>query len=368
MSGGRPRVALVLASSTGGVGRHVRSLAEHLVQSGHRVDVHGPAATEELFGFRAAGAGFAPVEIPARPHPVRDAAALAALRRRLRAERPDVVHAHGLRAGLVAAAAGRRPLVTTWHNLLMGENARNPLLRGLERVVARSADITLTASDDLVARVLRLGGRDVRPSPVAAPSLPVPVRSAAEIRAELGEGDVPLILAVGRLHPQKRFDVLVDASVRWSAAVVLIAGTGPEESALRRQAAALGAPVRFLGHRSDVAELLAACDVAVMTSDWEARQLFAQEALRAGRPLVATAVGGVPGLVGDGARLVPPGNPDAVAAAVSALLADPSAARELAERGAKVAAGWPDEATVAASVAAVYDELVGAEPVTGLPV
>lgn len=360
MSGGRPRVALVLASSTGGVGRHVRSLAEQLVKAGHRVDVHGPAATEELFCFRAAGAGFAPVEIPARPHPLKDATALATLRRHLRAANPDVVHAHGLRAGLLAAAAGRRPLVTTWHNLLMGENARNPVLRGLERVVARSADITLTASDDLIGRVLRLGGRDVRPSPVAAPTLDRPARAPEQVRAELGVDSLPLVLAVGRLHPQKRFDVLVDASVRWAPAVVLVAGSGPEEEALRRRAAERGAPVRFLGHRLDVADLLAASDVAVVTSDWEARQLFVQEALRAGRPLVATTVGGIPGLVGDGARLVPAGDPGAVADAVGALLTDPDAARALAARGAQIAAGWPDEATVATSVAAVYAELCGA--------
>jgi len=362
VSSGRPRVALVLASSTGGVGRHVRSLAQHLVRSGHRADVHGPAATEELFGFRAVGAGFAPVEIPARPHPLRDATALVTLRRRLRADGPDVVHAHGLRAGLVAAGAGRRPLVVTWHNLLMPTQARNPVLRGLERVVARSADVTLTAADDLTPRVLGLGGRDVRPGPVAAPALAAPTRTPDEVRAELGvEG--PLVLTVSRLHPQKRLDVLIDAAPQWAPATVVIAGSGPEEATLRQRAAARNAPVRFLGHRTDVADLLAACDVAVVTSDWEARQLFAQEALRAGRPLVATAVGGVPGLVGDGARLVPAGDPAAVATAVGTLLADPDAAGQLAARGAEVAAGWPDEATVAAHAAAVYAELCG----TGSP-
>ncbi|SHN47857.1 glycosyltransferase family 4 protein [Cryptosporangium aurantiacum] len=366
MSSGRPRVALVLASSTGGVGRHVRSLTEQLVKSGHRVDVYGPAATEELFGFRAVGAGFAPLEIPARPHPLRDATAVATLRRRVRADRPDVVHAHGLRAGLVAAAAGRRPLVVTWHNMLMPTQARNPVLRGLERVVARSADLTLTASDDLIARVLRLGGRDVRPGPVAAPTLDPPTKTRDQVRAELGV-DGPLVLTVGRLHPQKRLDVLIDASAGWAPATVVIAGSGPEENALRTRAAEHNAPVRFLGHRTDVAELLAACDVAVVTSDWEARQLFAQETLRAGRPLVATAVGGVPGLVGDGARLVPPGDPKAVGAAVRALLDDPDAAATLAARGAEVAASWPDEATVAAHAAAVYAELRGVPSASGAP-
>ena len=88
----------------------------------------------------------------------------------------------------------------------------------------------------------------------------------------------------------------------------------------------------LLGHRTDVADLLAGADLAVVTSDWEARQLFAQEALRAGVPLVATAVGGLPELVGDAAALVPPGDVDALDAAVRALLDDPAARAELGRR------------------------------------
>jgi glycosyltransferase involved in cell wall biosynthesis len=294
------------------------------------------------------------------------------------------VHAHGLRAGLVAALAvgarpwpgrgvpgARPPLVVTWHNLLMDGRggARAAVLRAAERLVARSADVTLCASDDLVGRAWRLGGTDVRLAPVAAPVLPV-TRTPEQVRTGLGVGGRPLVLAVGRLHPQKRLDVLIDAAARLSGQpgqrredggpggpVVVVAGTGPDEAALRARAA--GGPVRFLGHRTDVGDLLAACDVAVVTSDWEARQLFAQEALRAGKPLVATAVGGLPGLVGDGALLVPPGDPDAVAAALHGLLTDPAAAGALAARGAAVAAGWPDEAATAGLVLALYTELTG---------
>ena len=102
------RVALVLASSTGGTGRHVASLVEGLVRDGHEVSVHGPAATDERFGFAAHGATFSPVEIPANPQPG-DVAAVRTLRQALRADGErgplDVVHAHSLRAGLVASLA-----------------------------------------------------------------------------------------------------------------------------------------------------------------------------------------------------------------------------------------------------------------------
>ena len=358
----RRTVLLVLASSTGGVGRHVRALAAGLVGAGEQVVVCGPAATDALFGFTAAGARFTPAEIPATPHPVRDAVAVAAVRRAARAAR--VVHAHGLRAGLVSALAVRRtPLVVTWHNAVLAEGVRGRVLAGLERVVARSADVTLCASEDLTDRVLALGGRDVRTAPVAAPALPAPVRDAAAVRAELGADGRPLVLAVARLHPQKALDVLVEAAGRWSSRdprpLVAVAGEGPAELDLRAQIDRTGAPVRLLGHRDDIAELLAACDVAVVTSRWEARQLFAQEALRAGRPLVATAVGGLPGLVGDGAVLVPAGDVEAVTTAVQRILDDPAHAAGLAARGRARAATWPTPQDTLDQVRAVYTELVG---------
>ena len=117
------------------------------------------------------------------------------------------------------------------------------------------------------------------------------------------------------------------------------------------------APVTLLGHRDDVPDLLAAADLAVVTSAWEARQLFAQEALTAGVPLVATAVGGLPDLVDDAAVLVPPDDVDAVDAAVRRLLDDPGGRAELARRGAARAAGWPTEADTVAQVRAVHAEL-----------
>jgi glycosyltransferase involved in cell wall biosynthesis len=95
----------------------------------------------------------------------------------------------------------------------------------------------------------------------------------------------------------------------------------------------------------------------VVTSVWEARQLFAQEALQAGVPLVTTDVGGQADLVGDGALLVPPRDVDGVDAAVTALLDDPARRAELAGRGRRQAAGWPTEAQAVDQVRAVYAEL-----------
>ncbi|MEU2612388.1 glycosyltransferase family 4 protein [Micromonospora sp. NPDC007271] len=362
-------VALVLASSTGGVGQHVRSVARGLTAAGVSVLVCGPVATQDQFDFTGVGARFAPVEIPASPTPA-DARAVAALRRALAATGVDVVHAHGLRAGLVAVLARpAAPLVVTWHNAVIAGGLRGRLSRLAERVVARSVRVALGASSDLVERAAALGAADARLAPVAAPELPSPHRRRAAVRAEFGVApDRPLILSVGRLHPQKRYDILVDAAARWRVLtpppLVLIAGSGPAYLQLAARISATRAPVILLGHRTDVADLLAGADLAVVTSDWEARQLFAQEALRAGVPLVATAVGGLPELVGDAVVLVPAGDVDAVDAAVRDLLDDDPRRAELARRGAAQAATWPTEADTVAALAALYAELVP-EPSTG---
>lgn len=353
------RVSLVLASSTGGVGQHVRSLAAGLVRLGALVQVCGPAAAGRLFGFAELGTELAPVEIPPGRGPG-DLAAVLRLRRLLRGA--DAVHAHGLRTGLLAGPACPRgtPYVVSWHNLV--DSGR--VGRLLEALIARRADVTLAASADLVARVRARGGRDVRLLEVAAPALGVPGVTVAEVRAGLGARDRPLVLAVGRLHPQKGFAVLVRAAALLATGsrpvpLVVIAGEGPEREDLTAQITALGAPVRLLGHRTDIADLLAAADLVVLPSRWEARALAAQEALRAGRPLVATAVGGLPELLGDAAVLVPPEDPTALAAALAGLLAEPAAAAALGLRGLRRAAAWPGESATVAAVAAVYAELLG---------
>ncbi|MGC9669732.1 glycosyltransferase family 4 protein [Planosporangium sp. 12N6] len=357
------RVALVLASSTGGIGRHVASLAGGLAGRGAEVTVCGPADTDRQFEFGTRGARFVPVEIPASPQP-RDAAAVHALRRALRGHAPDVVHAHGLRAGLVAALARPTgcPLVVTWHNQILAHGMRGRVYRQLEGYVARAADITLGASGDLVGRAAALGARDARLGAVAAPELAPPTRSPEEVRADLGiEPGRPLVLSVGRLHPQKGYDVLVAAASRWRsrqpAPAVVIAGSGPSYMRLAAQISHQHAPVILAGHRTDVPDLLAAADLAVVTSVWEARQLFAQEAMRAGTPLVATSVGGLPDLVGDDALLIAPGDVDALDAAVTSLLDDPALRAAYGRRAGERAATWPTEADTLAQVQSVYDEL-----------
>lgn len=354
---GPPHVALVLATSTGGVGVHVASLARQLVATGWTVTVGAPESTHAAFDFAATGARVATVPIRRAGTEIRAVPAVVRVTRGA-----EVVHAHGLRAGTATALARRRPLVVTWHNAVLTAGPAGRVLALGERLVARRAEVNLGASEDLVYRIRELGGRDVRLAPVAPPR-PVPVRSRAQVRAELGLTDEPLIVNVGRLHPQKGQVDLIDAAARWrdrpAGPAVVIAGDGPLRADLARRIETTGAPVRLLGHRRDVADLLAAADVVVLSSRWEARPLAVQEAMQLGRAVVATDVGGVAGLVGAAAVLVPAGDVDALDRAVRRLLDDPGARAELGRRAARHAGDhWPDEAATARLVIDVYRELL----------
>lgn len=349
---------LTLAESTGGIGRHVATLADGLRARDVRVTVCGPAST-------LAGLGIATTDVEKVVAPLGGSrpAALIASRRILAtaARSADVVHAHGLRAGALAAASRRRtPLVVTWHNAALGGRWWRLRHAALRRYTARAADLTLAASDDLAADAAACGAKDVRSVFVSVPPLPPARRTRETVRADLGIADRPMVLAIGRLQQQKRLDVLVAAAAAWSASatgpVVVIAGDGPARAELIRLAEATGADVRLLGARDDVPDLLAAADVVALPSEWEARSIVAQEALRAGVPLVTTAAGGLPGLVGSAAQVVPVGDADALRTAIETVLSDPELRRHMIERGLAQAASWPtDEERLDELVSAYLD-------------
>ncbi|MFE6285026.1 glycosyltransferase family 4 protein [Streptomyces sp. NPDC057877] len=361
------RTVQVLGGGSVGSSAHVRSLAAGLVARGVRVTVCAPVEAERAYDFTGIGADH--VHIPRSSDP----ASVAALR--AACADADLVHAHGLHASFrtVLALGGRRtPLVVTWHNRAHAEGARAHLLRMLERRVVRAATLVLGATSDLVDRARRSGARDARLAAVALPGRrtdtePVdPDRLPPKILAELGATGRPLLVAVGSLDQHRGYDVLLDASRAWlgldPVPVVVIAGEGPLWAELQARIEAEGLPVRLMGRRDDVGELLAAADLALLTSRWESRSVLAQEALHAGVPLVATRVGGVPDMVGDAAELIPYGDARALADAVVRLLGDPARREWLAQRGARQAASWPTEDETIAQVLSVYDELTQPRP------
>ena len=326
------RVLLVRSPSAGGIGVHVAALATGLSAAGHQVRVIEVAGRRSVWSIRQSMHG------------------------------ADVLHAHGLRAGAAACVAAatlavprRRPrLIVTLHN----PAPPGPPGALLDRVIARRADVVLAASEDLAERARRPGAHDARFAPVAAVLGPA-TKTRDATRRGLGlTADDRLVLTVGRLAPQKDHATLLQAAALLEATAqphrlsFAIAGDGPLRPALQARIAADHLPVRLLGHRADVADLLHAADLFVLSSTWEARPLALQEAMRAGLPCVATAVGGVPDLVGDAARLVRPGDPEALAAAIVERLGarPPGSAQRQQDR----VAAWPGSADELAAALAAY--------------
>ncbi|MCY9784666.1 glycosyltransferase family 4 protein [Nocardiopsis sp. EMB25] len=351
------RIALVVGTSTGGVGRHVRSLAEGLRGRGHRVAVLGPASADRAFGFTGAGIRFVPVPIGAAPS-LGDPGVV--LRLGALVSGADVVHAHGVRAGALCALAGASPLVVTAHNA--PPSVTGPLSLAypvLERIVARRAEVALGVSGDLVRRLRAAGAREARMAVVAAPAVGDPLNGREATRADLAVSpERPLVLTIGRLSEQKGLDTLLAAAPsiaeRRPEPVVAIAGDGPLWGRLHDTAAELKADVRMLGHRSDVADLLAAADVFCLSSRWEGPSLVIMEALRAGLPVVATRVGGIPDLYTGTVLMVPPDDPRALAAAVGRVLDEPELAGELRVRARAAARNLPTEEDAVAAAEGVY--------------
>jgi glycosyltransferase involved in cell wall biosynthesis len=199
---------------------------------------------------------------------------------------------------------------------------------------------------------------------VALPAAPRvrPDGSQDKARAELGAVDRPLLMAVGSLVPHRGYEMLLNAARHWRdldpQPLLVIVGEGRQRGALQRRIETEGLPVRLIGRQDDIGELLAAADAAILPSRWEARSLLAQEALRRGVPLVATAVGGLPELVGDAAELVPYGDAGALGEAVARLLDDTARRQELVAAGRAQARTWPTEDETIAQVLSVYDEVV----------
>ncbi len=171
------------------------------------------------------------------------------------------------------------------------------------------------------------------------------------------------VLVVGRLAPPKRTDLILRAFASISdvpGAELHVAGDGPGRAAAEELVARLGISghVRFLGDRDDVPELLAEASALVLASDYEGCPLVVIEAMAAGVPVAATAVGGVGELVEDGRSgiLTAPGDADGLAAAMRALLVDPARARSMGEAGRRAAAERLSHRTMMSRLVSLYEE------------
>lgn len=329
------------------------------------------AAGTEPLRERAAALRVPVIDVAPMPLGPAGAGRIAGLRRLLRRHRPDVFHAHmsspvACKWGLSAAVAARLPAVLGTVQVVSTHYApdRSTLLqlrllaRGVDRYLAVSAAIAAELTGDygwpaakiaVVHNAVELGRFEVAPP--------------AGLRAELDADERPLVLTAARLSDQKGHPVLLEAAARLPKAIFALAGEGPEEDALRRQAERLGVAdrVRFLGRREDVPALLAACDVFALPSLYEGSSLALLEAMAARRAVVSSAIPGTDELIEDGRTglLVAPGDPGTLAGALGRLLDDPGLRDSLAAAARERVEREFDSAATARRVAAIYGEVLG---------
>lgn len=360
------RVLQVVRPAAGGIRQHVLSLVQGMDPA--RVDYRIAAPATFLRGLPP---GFEvpllPLEIAARFKPFADLRAAVRLARLARSA--DVVHAHGLRAGWVAALAHTLrpfPLVLTAHNMAEG----GLVTRLAITLMGRRAQVVIAVSQAVAGSLAALGLPPARlrlaPNGVDVEAFAqLPPRADARQALGLAE-DTFAVGCIARLSPEKGVDVLAQAAAALPDVPVLVAGDGPQRDKLQ---ASLPANMRLLGRVSDTRALLAAVSVLVVPSRLEGQGIVALEAMAARVPLIASRVGGLAEMLTDGetALLVPPNDPTALAHAITCLRADPALQASLTANAARLVRERYDQRHTVAAVLDVYSEVAAARRITPSP-
>ena len=362
------RPLLVVDSlDVGGAERHVADLALALGHEGH-----GPEVACSVAGplsARLDGAG-----VPVRPLVGRlvkrraSAAYAHRLRRLVREGRFDLVHAH-VYASTVAAAVATLgagiPLVVTEHTEASWQGPGARLLNGW---VCRRARRVIAVSDAIRRRAIE---RDrVPPERVTVvPNSVAPTAAPEHSPPDIPDGlrGRPLVGVVARHQPEKGVQTFLKAAarvaLRFPEVRFLVVGDGPLRGELEFLAERVGLSGRayFLGFRSDAASIMRSLDVLVVPSRTEGSPLVTLEAMAAGVPVVASAVGGIPDQIRHESEglLVPSGDPVALSDALLRLLGDPGFGRALGEAGRLRAATEFGYATMLRRIEAVYRAALG---------
>ncbi|MGH2779282.1 MAG: glycosyltransferase family 4 protein [Actinomycetota bacterium] len=327
-------VLQVLGRSAGGIARHVAQITAALDSEMMRVDVAGPPDLPVTMPKPVI-----PLDIPNGP--LGHSGVVGRLKSYLRQGHYDVVHAHGLRAGIDAALAARPleiPSFLTVHNLVRPDvsgRTKAALYKWAEPLSVRLNTHSFAVSEDIARHLRSMSPKTANKIEVLYLGIGDPpeiAKTAAQVRKEADVDDnARMIVTASRLSSQKALPVMLSAlSMLRDDIVLMVLGEGPDEERLETMALAmgLGRRVRWLGWRDDIADFIAAADVFCLSSNWEGVPLAAQEAVLLGTPIVSTDVGGMSELVADhrSGRLVPKGDAAALAGALNEVLSSPETA------------------------------------------
>lgn len=342
----------------GGGEVQVAALLKALARLGHRSTLAAPP--EAPLARVAAAEG-----IPVVPLRIRNHADLpAALRLRRLAHGYDVVHFHTARAHALAPVCrglGARLVVTRRMDYRPRGGVYARWLYG------RVTDVVIAISRGVCEALLAAGVPPARvrlvPSGIDPQALVAPPGARDVLRsAWRATADEVVVLAIGALVRRKGHDLLLDATARAGADIrfrVVLCGDGPEAGRLRERAARLGVPLVLTGFRRDVAACLAAADIVAMPSRQEGLGVAALESMAAGKPLVATRVGGLGEVVRpeETGLLVPAEDVPALAAALARVASDPMLRGRLgAAARAHVLASYTADRMAAGTVACYQGE------------
>ena len=328
MSYAKIRIALVVRPAAGGICSHLATLLANLDGDRFTVTLFAPADFADF--AEASGVPLIPLAITPRLSPLHDRVILREFAQHLTGNY-DLIHAHGVRAAWIAAHTAFRvnlPHVFTAHNVIppLGRLARFGLkfTAGFcQRVIAVSEAVSASLQQNGVAAEKIV----VIPNGVAIAAFDAPFDAAAFRAGWNIPPRAPLLVAVGRLAPEKGFDVLLRAFPRVQSEIpdarLLLAGAGPERRRLEARAA--GSPaITFAGHAAQADAFLRSADVVVLPSRREGQGIVALEAMAARKPVVASRVGGLVETIveKETGLLVPPDDPPALALALASLLKD----------------------------------------------
>ena len=340
----RPRRLLLVADSldVGGAERHVVGLGGAIVRAGYAVTVACSIAGPLTLPAQQAGLTVRPL----LSHLVKRRLSLVfawRLARLVRQERFDLVHAHmyaSAAASALATLATNVPLVLTEHS---EARWRTGQARWLSRRIYRRAAHVIAVSNRIRRRLIDEDGVPPTRITVIPNALsPLPARdSDLALSVLAGEPAGPIVGLIARLQPEKGVTYFLEAAARVAQEVpearFVVVGDGPLRHELARLAEQLGIHerVHFLGFQVEAPALVGAFDVLVVPSLSEGTPLVILEAMAAGVPVVASAVGGIPEQITHGREglLVRPGDSSAFGAAILSLLRNPEWARRLGEAG-----------------------------------
>jgi glycosyltransferase involved in cell wall biosynthesis len=346
------RILLVSGPASGGLKRHVETLAARLPQFGYQV---AGAAPEGVFPPEVQSF---PLDLGDRPRPRADLAAVRQLRSAVQDWQPDLIHAHGVKAALLSLFAFPKappPVLVTYHNLWHGGPLTFPL-----RMLAPRAAGSIAVSDAVRDSLSRFGvtpkaltviRNGVDPQAFAPPPERTPDRPFT-------------VLFMGRLTEEKGASVLLSAVEGLDASQNLrfqVAGDGPLRSRVVEHAGR-SQVLTYLGQVEDVASAYRGADLVVMPSLSEGLPMTALECMASGLPLIASRVGGLPEVVVDHETglLIPPGDPSALQAAIITLAADRHRAARMGQAGRRrIAAEFTEERMLQQAVER-YQSLLGA--------